>query len=110
MNIHFRGNEETCIIIRRSQKKAVIWQICVKQSEVFLHFENGIGIASSHDCSNQLKRYLPRYDKGIDIRKITLCMIQVAIRRAKNVTGDWPRDLGSTTVYRLVENILVVEQ
>lgn len=77
---------------------------------LLLHFEDGTGIASSRDCSERLKRYLPGYDKGIDPRKITRDRINDAVRRArerdKPPCTDWPRKLGCTTVYRLVENIL----
>ena len=80
---------------------------------LLLHFEDGTGIASSRDCSDRLKRYLPDYDKGIDPRKISREMIGEAIRRAKQRDNppytDWPRTLGGTTAYRLVENILQTE-
>jgi RloB-like protein len=77
---------------------------------LLLHFEDGSGIASSMDCTNRLKRYLPDYDKGIDTRKIALAQIEQAIRRAQQRDHprfiDWPRTMGATTVYRLVERIL----
>jgi hypothetical protein len=77
---------------------------------LLLHFEEATAIASSRDCSDRLKRYLPDYDKGIEPRKISREMIDEAIRRAKQrdnpPCGDWPRTLGCTTVYRLVEKIL----
>ena len=79
---------------------------------LLLHFEDGTGIASSRDCSDRLKRHLPGYDKGIDARKITRDRIDEAIRRARlrdnPPCADWPRALGGTTVYKLVENILQV--
>lgn len=75
---------------------------------LLLHFEEGARIASSRDCSERLKRYLPDYDKGIDARKITSQGIDDAIRRARQrdhpPCADWPRAVG-TTVYRLVEII-----
>jgi len=75
---------------------------------ILLHFEDGNGVANSQQCSTRLKQYLPDYDKGIDIRKITPEMIADAVRRAKARDNppcqDWPRTLG-TTVYKLVENI-----
>ncbi|MGB7512067.1 MAG: hypothetical protein WBP54_12380 [Pelodictyon phaeoclathratiforme] len=50
-----------------------------------------------------------RYDKGIDSCKITVEMINEAIRRAEqrdnNQHDTWPKETG-TTVYRLVRNIL----
>ncbi|RJQ62927.1 MAG: RloB domain-containing protein [Desulfobacteraceae bacterium] len=77
---------------------------------LLLHFEDGAGIASSRNCLDRLKRYLPDYDKGIDPRIITQEMIDEAIQRAKRRDNppciDWPRTIWCTTVYRLVENIL----
>lgn len=77
---------------------------------LLLHFEDGTRIKSSQDCSERLKRYLPGYDKGIDAHKFTPERIEDAIRRAQARDNppctDWPRKLGCTTVYRLVENIL----
>ncbi len=49
---------------------------------LLLHFEDGTGIASSRDCSDRLRDNPP--------------------------CTDWPRALGGTTVYKLVENILQV--
>lgn len=76
---------------------------------LLLHFEDGAGVASSRDCSARLKRYLPDYDKGIDIRKISKDMIDNAISRAMARDNppceDWPKSIG-TTVYKLVQNIL----
>ncbi len=75
---------------------------------LLLHFEDGEGISSSRDCSKQLQRYLPEYDKGIDARQFTSERIAAAIRRARQRDNpssiDWPRSVG-TTVYRLVEAI-----
>jgi hypothetical protein len=77
---------------------------------LLLHFEDGDGIASPQRGSERLKHYLPAYDKGIDIRKIARKMIDDAVRRARHRDSppctDWPRDLGGTTVYRLVERLL----
>ena len=77
---------------------------------LLLHFEDGTNIGSPSECSAQLKRHLPNYDKGLDHRKITPSRIEDAIRRAKGrdnpPCADWPRTFGSTTVYKLVENIL----
>ncbi|TLU58049.1 MAG: RloB domain-containing protein, partial [Chlorobium sp.] len=76
---------------------------------LLLHFEEASGIATSRECSERLKRYLPEYDKGIESRKITAEMITAAIRRAEhrdiNQHDTWPKETG-TTVYRLVKNIL----
>lgn len=77
---------------------------------LLLHFERGTGIGSSRECSDRLKQHLPNYDKGIDGREFTPDRIKEAIDRAKardnSPCEDWPRALGSTTVYKLVEKIL----
>lgn len=77
---------------------------------LLLHFEEGTGITSSRDCDDRLKRHLPNYDKGINLRKMTRDGIDAAIRRGRlrdtPPCTDWPRALGCTTVYKLVENIL----
>ncbi|MBN2525739.1 MAG: RloB domain-containing protein [Deltaproteobacteria bacterium] len=77
---------------------------------LLLHFEDGTGITSSRDCSERLERNLPGYDKGIDSSKMTRDRIDDAIRRAKlrdnPPCSNWPRILGSTTVYKLIERIL----
>jgi hypothetical protein len=77
---------------------------------LLLHFEDGNDIGSSRECSDRLKRYLPDYEKGIDARKFTLDRITEAVRRGKvrdiPPSTDWPRALGKTTVYKLVENII----
>ena len=77
---------------------------------LLLHFEEGKDIHSASECRLRLKRHLPNYDKSIDPFSITREMIEDAIRRAKNrdtpPCADWPRTPGSTTVYKLVGNIL----
>ncbi|MBI4776012.1 MAG: RloB domain-containing protein [Deltaproteobacteria bacterium] len=81
---------------------------------LLLHFEDGKGVAGSRECSDRLMRHLPNYDKGIDVRQITRERVADAIQRAKVRDNppctDWPRTTGSTTVYRLVENILKAQQ
>lgn len=77
---------------------------------LLLHFEDGNGIASSRDCSDRLKRHLPAYNKSVNVLEFTRNRIDEAIRRARlrdtPPCSDWPRALGGTTVYKLVENIL----
>ena len=77
---------------------------------LLLHFEDGTKIGSSRECSARLNNHIPGYDKGLEVRKFTPDMVEAAIRRAKvrdnPPCADWPRTLGSTTVYKLVENIL----
>lgn len=77
---------------------------------LLLHFEDGNGIAGAQDCSDRLKGHLPGYKKGIDPRKFTPDTIDAAISRASQrdnpPCADWPRLVGSTTVYRLVRKLL----
>lgn len=77
---------------------------------LLLHFEAGNGITSSTQCSQRLKQHLPEYDKNIDMRKISkemvcLAMVRGGLRDAPVCIG-WPRNMGVTTVYRLVKKIL----
>jgi hypothetical protein len=76
---------------------------------LLLHFEEGNDIASSRDCIDRLRRYLPNYDKGIGVSMIARQGIANAIQRARlrdnPPCADWPRVLGGTTVYRLVEKL-----
>ena len=77
---------------------------------LLLHFEDGAGVVSSHQCSDRLERHLPGYDKSIDRRQFSEQRINDAVRRAKSrdipPCTDWPRAVFGTTVYRLVENII----
>ncbi len=77
---------------------------------LLLHFDDGTDITSSRHCSEQLKHFLPHYNKGVDARKIARKMIYTAIDRAKirdtPPCKDWPRFIACTTVYKLVENLL----
>lgn len=77
---------------------------------LLLHFEDGAGITSAEACNERLHRYLRDYDKGVDARRITRKSIDDAIGRAKKrdtpPCADWPRQMGRTTVYRLVEKLL----
>ncbi|HEV2523771.1 MAG TPA: RloB family protein, partial [Gammaproteobacteria bacterium] len=77
---------------------------------LLLHFEDGNKVTSANECSERLKRHLPEYKKGIDIRKFTVEAIHNAIRRAKQRDNppctDWPKTMGVTTVYRLVEKLV----
>jgi len=76
---------------------------------LLLHFEDGNKIGNANECLERLKRYLPGYKKGIDFRKFTHETIHSAIRRAKQRDNpkciDWPKTIGGTTVYRLVEKL-----
>lgn len=77
---------------------------------LLLHFDNGKNINSSSDCTERLKRFLPHYNKNINAHQITREKIKEAINRAKNRDNppctDWPRTVGCTTVYKLVQNII----
>ncbi|MHB1512245.1 MAG: RloB family protein [Acidiferrobacter sp.] len=79
---------------------------------LLLHFEDGEGLASARECSDRLRRHCPRFDKGVVDLALTVsdARIRAAIRRAKRrdtpPCGDWPRALGGTTVYRLVDQMV----
>jgi hypothetical protein len=81
---------------------------------LLLHFEDGKGIESSRNCSDRLERYLPDYKKHIEVQKFTPEQISDSVSRAKRRDNppcvDWPRVVGSTTVYWLVEEILMLEK
>ena len=77
---------------------------------LLLHFEDGTGIRSSQDCDDRLKRYLPNYNKKVHAHQFSLGLIDSAIHRARKrdfpPCADWPRSMGITTVYRLVERLI----
>ena len=77
---------------------------------LLLHFEDGKKVQSPRNCDDRLKKCYPKYNKNIDARKITRERINDAIERAKARDNppcvDWPRKIGATTVYKLVEKIL----
>ena len=99
------SEEETQYHFALSNPKFEYW--------LLLHFEDGKGISSSDQCSEHLKKHLPNYDKCFDPRNITRQMINTAISRAKDrdnsTSGDCHLTVGCTTVYRLVEHILLDE-
>lgn len=75
---------------------------------LLLHFEEGNGVSSSQNCSNRLKKVLPKYDKCIHANQV-LHGVEDAVLRAKRrdtpPCRDWPRNVG-TTVYKLVSRII----
>ncbi len=77
---------------------------------LLLHFEEGDNVRSSADCDEHLKRHIHNYNKDINSTKFPHKNIENAIDRAKRRDNppckDWPRNFGSTTVYKLVESIL----
>jgi hypothetical protein len=77
---------------------------------LLLHFDDGHNIQSAEECKDRLSQYLPDYNNNINDRKITLAMINKAILRAKKRDKpsciDWPKDIGVTTVYKLIEKII----
>ena len=79
---------------------------------LLLHFEKGN--AAKQDVKSCLKEHLPDYDKGISPNKITHEQVRKAVKRArerdKPPCCDWPRCCNQTTVYRLVEKILLAEE
>lgn len=77
---------------------------------LLLHFENGIDVNSSQECSDRLAQYFPEYEKHINTRKISLDRINQAIKHAKARNDPsqpgWSCAMSATTVYKLVEKIL----
>ena len=77
---------------------------------LLLHFEDGYKATTSRACSERLNKYLPGYDKGFDVRKVSWVMVAEAVERGRQrdmpACVDWPRNEGVTTVYRLVERFL----
>ncbi len=73
--LHYWSQKEDTYGFALSNPKFEYW--------LLLHFEDGSNVSSARDCSQRLKRYLPEYDKGIDVPKFTGEMIDHAIRRAK---------------------------
>jgi hypothetical protein len=70
-------------------------------------------MASGDKCSERLTKHHIGYDsrhKTFDASKITRKMMEDAVRRAEKrdrpPCEDWPRQMGSTTVYRLVDKML----
>ena len=100
--LHYWSNQASNRGLALSNPKFEYW--------LLLHFEDGRAITSSRDCSERLKRHIPEYDKGIDGRSFPRDRMIEAVRRAKQRDNppceDWPRSIGSSTVYRLVERIL----
>ena len=80
---------------------------------LLLHFDDGLGIANSHECLNRLRTHLQDYDKSINQRRFTFDSIQLAVQRAENrdtpPCANWPQASG-TTVYRLVKRIIADNQ
>ena len=80
---------------------------------LLLHFDDGNNIVSAKDCLSRLKKYIPYYNKTINLQLINKHMIQYAIKRARiryndnNKTFD---NIGVTTVYQLVEKLLLTEK
>ncbi|MDA3837868.1 MAG: RloB family protein [Candidatus Delongbacteria bacterium] len=76
---------------------------------LLLHFEDGKGVKNSKDCTKKLKKYLPQYNKGVDVNQISDKMILAAVKRAKGKDqGSFEERLNSigSTVYKVVENIM----
>lgn len=82
---------------------------------LLLHFEDAKDIGTDIDSvkkivKKRLNRYIPKYNKSIDSRNFSIEKIENAVRRAKekdlSPSIDWPRTIGQTTVYKLVEQII----
>jgi len=76
---------------------------------LLLHLENARRLRAK-ECLAQIKKHYPNYNKEFDLRRLTHEQILLAISRGKQrdkpPCKSWPRELGVTTVYRLVESIL----
>lgn len=70
---------------------------------LLLHFED-TNVVNSNDCTQKLRKHLPRYDKNLSDRDFAQEAVQLAISRARQ--RDTLRTGASTTVYKLVESIL----
>jgi len=120
-----RPSDEAWLVVDKDQweedQLAVLFQWSEKQANyglavsnpkfeywLLLHFDDGSSIASPQQCIDRLRRFLPDYDKDIDIAKV-MPGITTAVARAKRrdtpPSHDWPRHTG-TTVYRLVAQLL----
>lgn len=77
---------------------------------LLLHFEDAVSSLTGPRCLSQLKKHLPKYDKGIPRGKIGLPQIRCAIERARRQDTppcqDWPRRTG-TTVYLIVQKVIL---
>lgn len=79
---------------------------------LLLHFEEGNKIISSKDCDMRLKNFLPNYNKNINSQYFAQENITKAVERAKLRdnqlnSSTWPKNMGTSTVYKLVEKILI---
>jgi hypothetical protein len=76
---------------------------------LLLHFEDGKKIKNTSNCEQRLKGHLSDYDKSINPNDFSKENIGQAIKRAIDLDdppcNDWPRRIGSTTVYKLVTKI-----
>lgn len=78
---------------------------------LLLHFENGSGLKSVADCDRRLKKHLSGYHKGIPEEVVNIESIKLAIQRAKQrpcTEDSWPKNLGETTVHRLIKELLEI--
>lgn len=82
---------------------------------LLLHFEDAKDIGTDIDSvkkiiKKRLNHYIPKYNKSIDSRIFSIEKIENAVRRAKekdlSPCIDWPKTVGQTTVYKLVQQII----
>jgi len=75
---------------------------------LLLHFEDA-GRLNAKECVRRVRKYFPGSGKGVDARRLTPERVSQAIERAERRDNPpcegWPRDLGTTTVYRLAARI-----
>lgn len=78
---------------------------------LLLHFEKNVGkVKNASVVKALLSRHLPGYDKNIDSSKFTEERIKAAVALAKSLDNPMCKSLpdkNRTTVYRLVEKILL---
>ena len=76
-----------------------------------LHFEEGNNINNRRDCIERLRQYLPLYDKRLSTGAITIEQAKSAVSRAstrfKAQPSTWPNNPGQTTVFQLVNKLLM---
>jgi len=81
---------------------------------LLLHFEDGSGLKTPRECSDRLSRFITDYSKGISANKFTADQISSAIERARKRDNppclDWPRSFAGTTVYKLVERLILASE
>lgn len=109
----------------RNLSELFIWESCAQgiqrnvavsnpQFELWiaLHFDRCAGVKTQAECINRIKKYIPTYEKNASMDWADISKIKDAIRNGKAKdsppcpSGKCPPE-GITTVYRLVEKIIL---